>query len=52
MVKRYRRLTDDERKNLVILIHREGYIELFIEFSDEYEDFLQLSAKTVDLYMN
>ena len=25
MVKKYRRLTDDERKNLVILIHREGY---------------------------
>jgi hypothetical protein len=25
MVKHYRRLTDDERKNLVILIHREGY---------------------------
>jgi len=25
MVKKYRRLTDEERKNLVILIHREGY---------------------------
>ena len=25
MVKRYRRLTDDERKNLVDLIHKNGY---------------------------
>jgi len=25
MVKKYRRLTDEERKNLVILIHRDGY---------------------------
>jgi hypothetical protein len=25
MVKKYRRLTDEERKNLVFLIHREGY---------------------------
>jgi transposase-like protein len=25
MVKKYRRLTDEERKNLIILIHREGY---------------------------
>ncbi len=25
MVKKYRRLTDEERRNLIILIHREGY---------------------------
>ena len=25
MVKKYRRLTDEERRNLIILIHREGF---------------------------